>query len=536
VSGASSLQQSRYAAERPPGLAEGWTLERLTPPSRLFAANGLRTGADGRVYVAQLPGSQISAIDIATGVIETVSPMGSDIVGPDDIAFDSQGGLYATEFTSGRVSMRDRHGQTRVVRGDVPSANGITFHQGRLFIDECRVGGRLMELDLAGGEPRVLLEDIPMPNALEVGPDGMMYLPVMGANEIWRINPEGGAAEKVAGDLGVPDAVKFDPKGFIVSTQVASGEVLRIDPRTGDKTVLASLAPGLDNLTFVGERLFVSHLTDGKITEILKPGETREVLPGGFNGPLDLAVGDDGEIYIADNVAFMGLKPGGEVQLIANLFTPTYPGGARGLFWMGGGCLAMATTGGRVALYWPGEERHEILAEGLDQPYGVAMAANGAAVVVEQGAGRLVSIRSGETEVLATGLQKPTGVVISPEGAPLVSETGAGRIVKVSGGRAETVLDGLKKPQGMVLRGGKLYVLDAGAQALIEYDLESRARRTLATDLPIGAPPGVTPKPLGAMPPFAGPLGPYAGLAAGPNGSFYISADAEGSILALRPA
>ena len=139
----------------------------------------------------------------------------------------------------------------------------ITFHHGRLFIDECRIGGRLLELDLSGGEPRVLLENLPLPNALEVGPDGLLDFPLMGANEIWRIDPEGGPAQRVVGDLGVPDAVKFDAKGYIVSTQVGTGEVLRIDPRTGDRSVLAALDPGLDNLTFVGDRLFVSHFTTG---------------------------------------------------------------------------------------------------------------------------------------------------------------------------------------------------------------------------------------------------------------------------------
>ena len=112
----------------------------------------------------------------------------------------------------GRVSVRGADGTTRVLRGDVPSANGITVHQGRLFIGECREGGRLLEFDLAGGEPRVLLENVPSPNAMEVGPDGLLYFPVMGANEIWRIGLGRRCAEIVASGLGVPDSVKFDAR------------------------------------------------------------------------------------------------------------------------------------------------------------------------------------------------------------------------------------------------------------------------------------------------------------------------------------
>ena len=55
-------QPSRYAPSisgpHPVGVAEGWRLERVTAPSRLFGANGLRTGPDGRVYIAQVTGSQ----------------------------------------------------------------------------------------------------------------------------------------------------------------------------------------------------------------------------------------------------------------------------------------------------------------------------------------------------------------------------------------------------------------------------------------------------------------------------------------------
>ena len=177
-------------------------MERLTPPSRLFGANGLRTGPDGRIYIAQVTGSQISALDVGSGQLETISPKGGDIIAPDDVAFGPRGDLYATEVMDGRVSVRGTDGHTRVLRGDVPSANGITVHQGRLFIGECREGGRLLELDLNGGAPRVLLDNVPSPNAMEVGPDGLLYFPVMGANEIWRIDLDGGAPETVASGLG----------------------------------------------------------------------------------------------------------------------------------------------------------------------------------------------------------------------------------------------------------------------------------------------------------------------------------------------
>lgn len=528
-------ETSRYVAPAGVKVAEGWSLSRLTPPSRLFGANGIRTAPDGRIYVAQVSGSQISAINVDTGAIDVISAKGGDIVAPDDLAFDTTGNLFVTEITEGRVSMRTPGGAARVLQGDMPCANGITVHQGRLFVNECRPGGRIMELSLDGAAPRVLVDDVLMPNGMEVGPDGKLYYPVMGLNEIWRVGLDGGAPEKVAGNLGVPDSVKFDRTGNIVSTQVGSGQVLRVDPITGVSTVLATIAPGLDNVTFVGERIFVSSIS-GQVNEILKDGALRSVVPDGFNWPLGLAVLPTGEIFVADGPYSYSLRPGAAREVAGMLFTPGIPGYIRGCATAPNGDLVVTTANGHVAKWWPKEHRNEILAEGFDQLYGVAVAANGAVVFAEAGTGRVHTLRTGKVEELASGLAKPSGVAIASDGAPLVAESGAGRVVKLVGGRAETVVDGLGEPQGIVMRGDSLYILDTRTKSLIAFDMARGARSVLASELPVGAPHGVTPKALGPIGTLSGPMGPFAGIAAAADGALYISADAEGSVMALSPS
>lgn len=528
-----SLQNARFIGATSASAAAGWSLKRVTPASRLFGANGLRTGADGRIYVAQVSGSQISAIDVETGAIEAISAKGGSIVAPDDLVFDPDGNLYATEITEGRVSMRAPNGTTRVIQGDMPVANPIAFHQGRLFAGECRMGGRIMELDLNGGALRVLVDDVPMPNAFDVGPDGKLYFPVMGANEIWRVGLDGGAHEVVARDLGVPDSVKFDKHGFIISTQVHSGQVLRIDPRTGDRTVLANLGPGLDNSTFVGDRLFVSNMT-GYVTEILKDGKTKNLVDDGYNWPLGLAVATDNSLFIADGAFSYSLTPGSARKVLGMLFTPGYPGYARGVATAGPGEFIVTTALGTVARYFPATSESTVLASGFDQLYGVAVAPNGAIVFVEQGTGRVLSIQSGNVETLATGLKLPSGVAVGSDGSCFVSESAGGRVVKLAAGNVETVLDGLQQPQGILVRNGVLYVVDAGAKLLVEYNLTSKTRRNIASHLPVGSPPGVTPKFIGPIGTMAGPMGPFAGIAAGADGALYVSGDAEGSVLEIR--
>ena len=482
-----------------------------------------------------MTGSQISALDVDTGELETISAKGGDIIAPDDVAFDSRGNLVATEVMDGRVSMRDASGRTRVLRDDVPSANGITFFDDRLFIGECRDDGRLMEFDLNGGEPRILAEHLPIANAMEVGPDGLLYFPVMGANEIWRIDPNGGEVQVVASGLGVPDSVKFDADGLIVSTQVASGQVLSIDPRNGEQRVMAQLTPGLDNCTFVDGRLFVSNFT-GEITEIVGTGKTRTVLPGALNWPLDLAVGHDGRVYVADGTYFYALEPDGTLQTVGMLFSPGYPGFLRGLVPSGPGEFVVTTSGGHIARYRPGSGETDYLADGFDQLYGVALAPSGI-VAVEQGTGRVLSLdANGGVDVLASGLDTPVGVTVTSAGDVLVAESGAGRVVRVTPSGTETVVDELGCPQGVLAAGRELFIVDAGAKTVVAFEPATGTRATIASGLPGRPAARVVPKPLRGMPPFSGPQGPFAGIAAGPDGTLYVSADGDGSVLALsRP-
>ncbi len=115
------------------------------------------------------------------------------------------------------------------------------------------------------------------------------------------------------------------------------------------------------------------------------------------------------------------------------------------------------------------------------------------------------------------------------------AESGKGRVVKIAGGRTETVLDGLGQPEGIAIRGGKLFTLDVAKKQVIACDLSGGGQSVIASGLPVGAPAGVVPKPLGGVGDMCGTMTSFAGIAVGADGTLYLSADAEGSVIALRP-
>ncbi len=532
-----SATMNRYSGP-PANVAEGWTLNRLTPPSRLYGANGLATGADGRIYVAQVPGSLVSAVDPDSGAIEIISPMGGNITAPDDLVFDEVGNLYLTEITEGRVCMRKPNGEVSIVYGDIPVANPITYHQGRLFAGECRVGARIMELDRNGGAPRIIKSDLPMVNAFQVGPDGRLYAPIMGMNEIWAIDLETGAHEVIAGDLGVPDSVKFDSKGRIVTTQVMSGHVLRLNIQTGQREVLADLGPGLDNVTFIGDRIFVSSIP-GELTEILAPGKIRPVVPRALQWPLGLAVGADGALLVVDGAFSYTLGNGGSLDLAFMIFTPGGPGYCRGVCAGSTAGEWIFTSGmGGVARFSPASGAEaEWIANGYDQLMGITSTDGGAIIFAEYGTGRVHKIDGGEVREIATGLDKPMGVAVIGESV-FVAEAGAGKIVKLThGGAVETVAEGLGRPEGLCVCGGKLIATDTKSRSLIELCPATGQRTTIVDQLPIGAPMGCAAMPwLGPIGDMSGPMINFADVTSGPDGTLYVSGDAEGAVLAVKPA
>ena len=92
-------------------------------------------------------------------------------------------------------------------------------------------------------------------------------------------------------------------------------------------------------------------------------------------------------------------------------------------------------------------------------------------------------------------------------------------------------------PRRIGLSGDQLFILDVGSKELIAFSLTTKQRQTLASNLPVGAAPGITPKPLMGVPDLIpGPLSPFAGLAVGSDGTIYIAGDGEGSVLTLKKA
>jgi DNA-binding beta-propeller fold protein YncE len=283
------------------------------------------------------------------------------------------------------------------------------------------------------------------------------------------------------------------------------------------------------------ERLFVSNFIDGTITEVAPGGALKNFSPPGMAGPQGIACTADGTVYLTDFMAILRVSGAGRWERVGWSFDADFPGFVRGLCPGPGDLLYTATLLGNLTAYDTRKHCCEVLAQGLAAPFGVAVAPGGAVLMAEYEGGRIVAVETkGQPKVLARGLDHPTGIAVAADGSCFVTETGKRRAVRIDGD-VTPVLDGLEHPEGIAVAGDQLMVLDTGAKQLWTVSLRDGKSGVIASGLPVGCPTGAMPQPQPGVPGFLpGPVLPFAGVAAARDGTIYVAADGEGSVLALR--
>ncbi|MFI9491029.1 hypothetical protein ACIG8K_05620 [Streptomyces halstedii] len=553
------------------GLPEGRRpVEALNPANPLWGSNGIAFGPDGRLYVAEFLGGRISALDLAGGGLDVVVPADGPVRSPDDLAFGADGSMYIADLVPGRVWRRGPGGEYTLVCEGMENPNGITCIGDRLFVNEMKMDGRLLELFPDGGEPVVLAEGLALGNAMQRGPDGCLYYPHMVTGQIWRLSPDGGVPEMVADRVDRPVAVRFDRGGVLhVLSLGPEGIVTRIDLHgTGSRTRVTSGVVGLDNAAFDAEnRMFVSSYASGGITEMSPDGRTRTIVPRGFDGPYGITIDLGGTVYAADHYRVAGpsaplpVRPGAPVP--PGPPGPPAPGSGHGEargseegdvtshllapFVHGivadGELLHLTSQFGDVRTLDPGTGSLRTRVSGLRRPLGVAVGRDGSLVVAEAGGGRVLSVAADDTvTVLAEGLGCPTDVALDAAGRVYVSDERAGAVFRIEPDATTAVVaEGLSAPQGLTVQGDALYTVETGRRGLRGISLTTGASWTEAEDLPVGTAPRPVASPTDAESELfshglPGLAPGFAGIAAAPDGSLVVSGNAEGTVLRLTPS
>lgn len=517
-----------------PSAAPGWSMETIREPSRLFGANGVRLHADGRLWVSELVGEHLSAWDVDNDVLSTASPMGSELRGPDDIAFDSEGTVYAAETMNGRVSGRRVDGSYFVLVDECPAVNGITVdpETDTLYVDEMREGGRVLEVDRhQRNRVRVIAEGLDWLNALEMGPDRRLYMPQVFAGTVLAVDPESGEVETVVDGLAHPTAVKFAPDGRLVVTQSSIGEVTAVDLRTGVRQRLVSLAPGVDNFDIDARGyIYVSNFVEASVARYsMETGELDKVLSAGsFLGPYQIASAAEGFV-VADHGSVCRLDGEGKLERLSRLLLDQ-PFVAVGVAEVGETLVVLSQAGELFRRLEDSGEWAKIYGslDGANSEY-FGQDSDGVNAVGVGDGQLLAGMRHGDVVVLeldgTVKLRLPSGLptvtaISGDHGAIVVSDETTGSVLVLGEGEP-VALNGFKRPQGVALTADRVVVADQGARQIVCASLDGERREVVATDLPLG------------LPRLQADDGRRSSVTVGEDGSIIIGCDGDGSVRRL---
>ena len=127
-----------------------------------------------------------------------------------------------------------------------------------------------------------------------------------------------------------------------------------------------------------------------------------------------------------------------------------------------GGLYASTAT---QVVRFSGRGKREIVARGLHDPVGLAVAPHGTIYVAEEQTNRVIRFAPGtraRTVIAAVGLDQPLGLALRTDGSLLVVDSHHGRIVRLlDDGTLEPVLEGLTLPVNVTAApGNAVYVVD----------------------------------------------------------------------------
>jgi sugar lactone lactonase YvrE len=401
--------------------------------SGLPGINSLAFRKDGRLYATQVfLGDALYEIDVEgvkppRKIMEKMGGLNGFEFGPDDM-------LYGPLWFKGQVAKVDVDKAELSVVADgfkIPAA--VNFDsKGNLFVVDTALG-QLVRVDPKTGAKKMVAQLKPSLDNLAIDDKDRIFVSNMADNGIQEVDPETGAAKQViSGKLALPGGIGVVSDGDKDTIYVADVFAYRtVDGATGEVSEPARMhADGVTleypmSATASGDDVLLSSWFTGTVQLIdRKTGKTKEMLHD-FKAPHDAVKLGDGSILVNELGSKSLVRASGEhgkdrTVVVGGLEGPV--GLAAG---SGGAVYLTEAFAGQVSKVEANGEK-TVIAKDLKGPEGIALAPDGKLIVAEVGAKRIVQIDPANGTITEIAANLPIGLPAAPGGLPSNIPTGVG--------------------------------------------------------------------------------------------------------------
>ena len=401
--------------------------------SGLPGINSLAFRKDGRLYATQVfLGDALYEIDVEgvkppRKIMEQMGGLNGFEFGPDDK-------LYGPLWFKGQVARVDVDKAELAVVADgfkIPAA--VNFDsRGNLFVVDTALG-QLVRVDPKTGAKKMVAQLKPSLDNLAIDDKDRIFVSNMADNGIQEVDPEtGNARQVIIGKLALPGGIGVVSDGAKDTIYIADVFAYRtVDGATGEVSEPARMhADGVTleypmSATASGDDVLLSSWFTGTVQLIdRKTGKTKEMLHG-FKAPHDAIKLGDGSILVNELGSKSLVRASGEhgkdrTVVLGGLEGPV------GLAAGSGGMVYLTEAfAGQVSKVGTNGEK-TVIAKDLKGPEGIALAPDGKLIVAEVGAKRIIQIDPANGAVTEIAASLPIGLPAAPGGLPSNIPTGVG--------------------------------------------------------------------------------------------------------------
>jgi streptogramin lyase len=275
-------------------------------PPRLIAKdlggfNGFEVGPDGMLYGPLWFKGQVVKIDPATGAVTVIN---SEFKTPAAANLDGRGNLWVVDTRTGELSRVELASGAKTVVKQLKTAldNLAIAPDGTIYVSNM-ADNSVEAYNPATGELRTLTSGkLAVPAGMKIDGDSLWVADVFAFREV---NVRSGQVRDVfrmqASDMEYPFAVGLSSKLIALSSWF-TGTVQLIDRATlKTAAMIHGLKAPYDALPLEDGSVVYAEIATGSITRASGPGYAeKKLLAGGLAGPVQLALGRDGALYVTE--------------------------------------------------------------------------------------------------------------------------------------------------------------------------------------------------------------------------------------------